>query len=266
MHALKTVRVAHPMAPDTFQIINAKDYREGVHGPLWHEQAPDFSPEDVVQKPEHAARRDPAVRDLAAAVMSDVMDTEARRKGHPLFSTLSPQEQLTALRDVHNELKSSEANYAAHRERQVAAHQAEQDAARATQAEATRIEAERQAREDAAREPKGGGQVLTEAIAAHNAEAAAPDAQTAQQRQVETAPAGTPPAAPAPAPAAPATAPAWAAPTAPAAAEAPDAAALRVEQGPGKKWFVMRGKDVVGAGHAKKADAEAEMAKLEAAK
>ena len=228
---VKTLRVANPADPTQFMTINATDYREAVHGALWHTQAPDFEgvPAPLPQ------RMDPAVRDLAAGMMFDGLDMEALTKREPPFSSLSPVQQLTYLRDKQQEFNEAK----------------------------TRFLRDMQQRD---REDREAGMLA-------QGHSSAPDLsevsaqRTAAEQGAAPAAATQPPAAPA-APAAPTEKPAEtpAAPPAGApwakAATAPAKPTLTVEKGPGSKWFVMDGKEPKSAGFPTKAEAEKALSEL----
>ena len=227
---IATVRVANPADPTRYMTINARDYRVAVHGELWPKQAEGFT--GILPTPE-PTQMDPAVRDFAASLMFDILDMEQRAHGSgPAFSSLSPGQQLTFLRDKRTEFEDAKRSYL--RSRQVSEKQAAEDAAEA-----------------AARD------------AAHAAQQSQQAAQQAPATQPVEPPA--PPAAPqAPAAAAPAAQPAGNAPAgAPwAKAPAPPASPLTVEKGPGSKWYVMKDKAPVTPGFATKAEAEKAMAEV----
>lgn len=226
---LKTLRVANPADPTRFMTINAADYREAVHGALWPDQLPDF---EGVPAPA-AQRMDPAVRDLAAGMMFDGLDMEALVNQQPPFSSLSPVQQLTHLRDKRQEFNEAR----------------------------TRFLRDRQVSDKERGELRPG--FTTEQLASQGGEHTPPPAPAAPAPPAPAAPAAptekpaeTPPAPPAP----PAGAP-WAAK----AAATPAKPALTVEKGPGSKWFVMDGKEPKSAGFSTKAEAEKALEGMKAA-
>lgn len=240
-----TVRVANPADPANFMTINTRDYRELVHGPLWSEQAEGF---EGLPAPE-PQRTDPAVRDLAATVMYDMVDIKHAQEGKPLFGTLSPGQQLTTLRDLHQEVKQAQREM----RRRYQISDREQAERAAQQADADRDTDDSgqggdtlsggqnttNSGQDTAAGGDGGGDTVAGAQGGAQVPEPAPGATTAAQ-------AGTNP---------------WAG--TPAAPPAQQQVPLTVEKGPGSKWFVMRGKDPVSDGYATKTEAEKRRSEIE---
>lgn len=272
---IPTVRVPNPRDPSQYMRINAQDYRPMVHGELWPEQDEGFAGLPAI-KPQ---AMDPAVRDLAASLMVDSMDLMQSHKGQPSFSSLSPQEQLTILREAQRDMKESREKY--HRANQVSDADLKRRRDEELKDEAARIASEDRAKVIEAQRaqviPPGvvPGQtpgwpldldsglplVLTDAERAKlSADAAAvptDGAETSQEAFERSAGQGNPAEAPA--------TPSWAAqPAAPTPAEA-TGNTLSVSKGPGNKWYVMRGNSPVTEGFATKAEAETAKANVPAA-
>jgi hypothetical protein len=266
---IPTVRVAHPRDPSSYMTINAIDYREMVHGPLWPVQAEGFTGLPA-PKPQSM---DPAVRDFATAFMVDIMDMRQAEKGQPSFSSLSPAEQLSMLRADHAEMKEARDRY--HRHTQVS--EAQAAAFSENMAYEDRLAAQR-----AVVVPEGVvvGETpgwpmdnasglplaLTDAERAKLAAAGplpapgdATGAATSQDAFERTTVGQADAASQTPA------TPAWAAQPVPATPPNPPVEDLAVSKGPGNKWYVMRGNSPVTEGFATKAEAETAKANVPAA-
>lgn len=243
---IATVRVTNPSDPTKYMTINASDYRELVHGALWTEQAEDFAglpPTPIVLygQPE---------RDFAGALMLEVMEMEHRAKGKD-FSTLSSAQRMTALRDARLDFERSRTAY--ERNQQVSQRDMFEQTTTVPVATAT------------------DWQAPIESTEAERSEAELVDPATGAEPPPPLPPLGepvaptqgtpeTPPSNPNP-PAAPATGtqPAWAAKPAAPANE------LKVEKGPGGKFYVRKGTEVLSEGFATKALAQTELDRLAAA-
>ena len=108
---LPTVRVVNLADPATFMTINAAD-RTAEHE-LWPEQAEDFD-ETHLQRSVAVSALDPALRDAAAALCMRLVSFRHRHENREPFASLSPAEQLAALREMGAELDESEARYEDH--------------------------------------------------------------------------------------------------------------------------------------------------------
>jgi hypothetical protein len=104
---LQTVRVANPANPGTYMIVNARDYRELVHGPLWHEQEPGFTGIIPLSAP-NAVYGAEETR-LAAALAFDLMEATREFEGEPAFASLSPHQRQSELRLKREQLQAERA-------------------------------------------------------------------------------------------------------------------------------------------------------------
>jgi hypothetical protein len=282
---IATVRVANPNHPGHYMTINASDYRERVHGPLWEEQAEDFA--GTPPAPVHSYGQQE--RDFAGALMLEIFDFQMMREGRN-FGAMSSAERLTFMRDQRQEFMDHRDGYL--RERQVSDSQRRQWAGEGIIPGQTpghpvdAVSGEPMALSDEQRStlanimlPDPGTDGATNGTSDVRQEPGRPelvqldeslpdplpplgDADPAHdQGAAPAAPvAGITdgvPAAPAPGAGAETTKPAWA------AAPAPATDALKVEKGPGGKWYVKRAKEVLSEGFGTKAEAEAALPSYE---
>lgn len=251
---IPTVRVANPVHKNEFMIINAADYRPAVHGPLWHVQAPDFA--GIPAPPVANYAKDE--RDFAGALMLEVMEMNAQAKG-TTFSGLSPEYRMVALRDARNEFEQARTEF--QRSRQVSdgftIERELPEGATLFEQAPTPVDDSIEARLATQNGDPGPNGTLrtTELVDPATGADPAPGLPPLGTEAPEGG--GNPPSNPAqPETPAPAGTPSWA------SKPAVDPTAMRVEKGPGSKFYVMRAAEVLSEGFTTKAKAEDEMARL----
>jgi hypothetical protein len=253
---MQTVRVANSRSPTGYMIINAHEYRELVHGPLWHEQEPGF--DGILPTAEPARAYSPEEQRRAAGLMFDAIEMQREREEKPAFATLTPQQRLDLLEEMRRDLHET----------------------RARHLQSTRMapppEPEVVVPEGVVPGETPGWPVDAETgkplrlsdeerqrIADEHAALEAERAEVSRQAPPNNGEGETGTSQPTPAPATEATqageTPAWLRAGAQVAQQAPTppVAARSVEKGPGGKWYVMEAGKPVSEGYKTKGEAEA---------
>ncbi len=257
---IPTVRVANAASPTGFATINAADYREMVHGPLWHTQAPDYVGLPVPAPANYSAGE----RDFAGALMLDFLAFDAERGPGPAFSTLSPAQRMVVLRDKRTEFDTYRAQWHQDRSRETrdlfdstgkvsgsVPVPGETPGFPIDSVTGKPLDLDNETRERLGAIPlKAEGEPVPDATGDVVEPAAEPGVTLSDLL-------GSQPEAPPPAPAAPEpTAPPAGTPSWAATPPAPPAGQPTVEKGPGSKWYVMRDGTALSEGFKTKAEAE----------
>lgn len=264
---IPTVRVANPADPRSFMTINAVEYRPAAHGPLWHEQAPGFQGLPTVVP----VLLSQAERDFAGTLFLEMVELRYSAEGKGSFATLSPAERMVALRDLRTDFERDrrkwEANTAirtgdlfSYSRAAIPGETPSYPADAITGKALVLDEATRQQLSEIKISPAG-DEPPTAGLANPRGELIEPD---------PVVPPGLPPLGEdtaEPAPVAPQAEPAAALPpqpqeaqpSTPSWAKVPAAPAPSVQKGPGGKYYVMRGTEVLSEGFPTKAKAEAEL-------
>lgn len=267
-----TVRVANPKTASGYMLINASDYRESVHGPLWHTQEPGFDGRLPPPAPVQATS-DEELR-KAANLMFELMEAEREEKGLPRYASLTAHQRLTWLDKKREEFLEARSRYmrrmdspevvvpegvipgetpgwpvdlATGKPLWMPQEERERLMAMARHDLEAEQEAERQrlAREQAPPGGEGGETATSQPTPPPSQEPA-----QAPQEAAQPAPASG-------------EQPAWLRPAQPAAQDTPPpppVAEKSVEKGPGSKWYVMQAGKPVTEGFKTKAEAESQVA------